>query len=250
MGVVEKYHEAIRSILESISHEKDSIARAAVLIADALAAERTIFLGHGGAHSGMLLEELFYRAGGLAAMNPMFDEAVYLGNGAVRATKMERTPGYGRMIIDRYGVGKDDVVLIITSVGITTMAVDEALEARARGARVIALTSTSFAENTPKDHPSRHPEGHNLHELADVFLNCHVPVGDAVLRVEGVEERFGASSTVALSYLAHQLTSEVVRVLHARGIEPELWQSSNTPGGDDANRRNIDKYRPRVRALG
>ena len=249
MSAIADYQRGVVSILERIAAGRDSIHSAAQIIADAIADDKVIYVGHGGAHSGMILEETFYRAGGLACMNPMLDEAVFLGHGATRSTRMERTPGYGRTVVDLYGIAKDDVLLIITSVGITTMAIDEALEARERGARIIALTSTSFAENTPSDHPSRHPEGHNLHEIADLFLDCHVPLGDAVVAIDGVDEKVGPTSTVALAYLSHQLIAQVVAILHSRGITPPLWQSSNTTGGDEANRENIEKYRHRAKHL-
>ncbi len=249
MSVVTEYHQAITSILDQIAGNREALADAANMMADAIEEDRVIFVGHGGAHSGMLLEELFYRAGGLACLNPMMDEGVFLGRGATRSTKMERTPAYGRTVVNLYGVGKGDVVLMITSVGITSMAIDETLEAKDRGARVIALTSTSFAEHTPKGHPSRHPSGLNLHELADIFLDCHVPVGDAALKRSGVDQKFGPTSTIALTYLAHQLMAQLVAVLHERGITPPLWQSSNTPGGDEANRHYIEKYRHRVKHL-
>ena len=250
MSVISRYHKGITSILEGIAKEGKSISQAAGLIAEAIAEDKVIFIGHGGAHSELLLEELFYRAGGLACVNPMMDEGVFLGHGATRATQMERMLGYGRRVIDIYGVAERDVHMIISSDGTTHMAIDEALEARERGANIIALSSNEFAEKTPKDHPSRHPSGHSLKDLADIFLDCHVPFGDALVELEGVEQKFGASSTVALAYLAHQLMAEVVNILNSKDISPPLWQSSNTPGGDEANLQYIEKYRSRVKHLG
>jgi uncharacterized phosphosugar-binding protein len=34
--------------------------------------------------------------------------------------------------------------------------------------------------------------------------------------------------------------------LVARGIEPPIWRSGNTPGEDDANNRLLDRFRHRV----
>lgn len=248
--IVETYYGEVERILRKIRDEEgESIDRAAQLIADRIEEDELIYLGNGGGHSSMGLEELFYRAGGLACINPMLDGGINLTHGAIRSTKMERTAGYGRTVIDIYGIDKGDVVMIITAVGTTTMAIDEALECKDRGAKIIAITSTSFAENIPPGHPSRHPSSKNLHELADIFVNCHVPMGDAVLELEGIEQKFAPVSTIALTFAEEAIVARVVEILVERGIEPPIWRSANTPGGDEANQKYIEKYGPRVKLL-
>jgi uncharacterized phosphosugar-binding protein len=249
MSIVSKYLDIVLDLLESIKQERVAIDEAAKLIADRIEEDGLVYIGNGGAHSGIGLEELFYRAGGLACMSPMMDEGVYLTNGAVRTTIVERIPGYGQTVVDIYGVEKGDVVIITTSVGITSMAIDEALECKERGAKVIAITSTSFAENTPPGHPSRHPSNKNLHELADVFVDCHVPYGDAVLQLDGLQQKFAPCSTIALTFVANAIVARVVQLLHERGIEPPIWKSPHTPGGDAVNSRYIERYATRIKHL-
>lgn len=249
MSIVGRYHREIKAILARVYTERPAIDAAAELMTEAILENRLIYVGHGGAHSTMGLEELFYRAGGLACMSPMFDEAVCLLNGAIRATKIERAPGYGRTVVSNHGVGPGDVVIITTSVGITSMAVDEALAVKELGAKLIAITSTAFAEHTPAGHVARHPSNENLHELADVFINCHVPYGDAVLSLPGFRHSVGPSSTAALSFAGNALVIRTVEMLTERGIDPPVWRSSNTPGGDEANKHLIEEYGPRVKHL-
>ncbi len=249
MNIMKTYSEEIKRILALVNQERDKIQSAALLFADAVEQDRLIYVGHGGAHSAMGLEELFYRAGGLACICPMFDEGVSLIGGAVRATKMERTHGYGRTVVKLYGVKEGDVVLITTSVGITSMAIDEALEVKEVGAKLVVITSTSFAEGTPAEHPARHPSHKNLHDLADVFINCHVPFGDAVLKLPRLKQSFGPTSTAALSFAGNSVIIETIKLLKQRGIDPPIWKSSNTPGGDASNRHLIEKYHPRIRHL-
>ena len=181
MDLLDQYHRRIVEIINAIEAEQEAIDRAAKLVAECVEQDRLVFLGTGGAHGCIGLEEVFYRAGGLSCMNPMLDGGVCLVNGAVRTTKMERLSGYGRTVVDIYGVAQNDLVIIAAPVGITAMAIDEALECKERGAKVIGIATTTFAENTPPGHPSRHPSNKNLHEIVDVFVNCHVPFGDAVL---------------------------------------------------------------------
>lgn len=249
MSIVGRYHEEIKTILSRVHAERASIDAAAELMSEAIIENRLIYVGNGGAHSTMGLEELFYRAGGLACVSPMFDEAVCLINGAIRATKIERAPEYGRTVVSNYGVGRGDVVIITTSVGITSMAIDEALAVKEVGAKLIAITSTAFAEQTPAGHAARHSSNENLHELADVFINCHVPYGDAVLSLPGFRHSFAPSSTAALSFAGNALVIRTIEMLTERGSEPPVWRSSNTPGGDQANQHLIEEYGPRVKHL-
>lgn len=249
MDLLDAYHQTVVEIIYAIAGEEASIDKAAQLIADCVEHDRLIYLGTGGAHGCIGLEEVFYRAGGLACMNPMLDGGVCLVNGAVRTTQMERLVGYGRTVVDIYGVGKNDLVIIAAPVGITTMAIDEALECKERGAKVIGIATTSFAENTPPGHPSRHPSNKNLHEIVDVFVNCHVPFGDAVLELDGLDQKFAPISTIALAFTENAIIARAIEILVQQGIKPPIWQSANTPGGDEANAKNIEKYRPRVMKL-
>ena len=83
-----------------------------------------------GGHSNMAAEEAFYRAGGLAAMNPLLDAGTNLIHGALRSTYVERTPGYAKAVLDAYGIASGDVLIIANAYGINAMTVDCALECK------------------------------------------------------------------------------------------------------------------------
>lgn len=249
MDPLEQYYTQVSAILDHIAAEEDSIDAAATLVADTVAAGRVVFVGTGGAHGCMGIEELFYRAGGLACISPMLDGGVYLMYGALRTTKMERLHEYGRVVVDLYGVSEGDLVIVAAPVGITPMCIDEALEAKERGATVIGIATTSFAENVPHGHPARHPSNKSLDQIADVFVNCHVPFGDAVVEVPGVSQKFGPTSSIALAFTENAIVARAIELLVERGIEPPVWQSANTTGGDEANRAHIEHYQTRVRHL-
>jgi uncharacterized phosphosugar-binding protein len=129
------------------------------------------------------------------------------------------------------------------------MTIDLALECKERGANVIGIAASSFAENTPSDHPSRHPSNKSLQDIVDVFIDCHVPFGDAVLELDGVDQKFAPTSTIALAFTEHAIIAQAIEILWQKGIEPPIWQSANTPGGDEAAAKYKEKYRPRVKHL-
>jgi uncharacterized phosphosugar-binding protein len=89
----QRYLSGVVALLEEIAQEdRNTIRAAAELVADTVAAEGLIHI-FGTGHSHMLAEEMFYRAGGLAAVNPILVESLMLHTGAENSTRLERQPG-------------------------------------------------------------------------------------------------------------------------------------------------------------
>ena len=199
----------------------------------------------------MGVEEMFARAGGFACINGILDHGVNLSNGGFRAMKIERTPSYANAVLESFGVGKtpDEVLIIINAYGINCMTVDCALYAKKHGVTSIAITSTTFAEKIPKDHPARHPTGANLYQSVDIFINNHLPYGDAILEVEGCEQNMGATSTFCNCFAIHFLCVETAKYLVSKGYTPPIFRSGNLPGGDEFNKSMVEKYEGKARLL-
>lgn len=229
--------------------EKENILRAAEMVADQIAADKLIFAYGPGGHSNMGPQEIFFRAGGLMHVNAMLDEGTLLSGGALRSMAMERTPGYGKVVMDDYNLQKDDLLIIINAYGINSATIDAALEAQKRGVKTIGVTSVKHAKLSAFDHPARHPSKKNLYELVDMVLDSKVEIGDAVLEIPNFEQKIAAMSTFANAYLLNSMVSEAIAILVSRGIHPPVWQSGNSPGGDEANARFIDQFRDRIKKL-
>lgn len=244
------YYEAVVSVLRAIEEqEKASIDRAAAVLAEKIAEDRLIHVIGPGGHSNMAVEEVLWRAGGLAPVNGILDAGTNLIHGAKRSNIIERTPGYAKGVLDAYGVGAGDVLVIVNAYGINAMTIDCALECKKRGVTSVAITSDSFAKTVPKDAPARHPSGLNLYEIADIYINNHLPLGDAVVEIEGMEQKMGPTSTFANSFTINLLMIRTAEKLLAMGIQPPVWTSANLPGGDELNKRYEEKYFPRVKHL-
>jgi uncharacterized phosphosugar-binding protein len=69
------------------------------------------------------------------------------------------------------------------------------------------------------------------------------------MELPGVTERTAAVSTFANAFTLNWLTTATIAKLSAKGIDPPLWRSGNAPGGDEANRKFIDRFKERVRKL-
>jgi uncharacterized phosphosugar-binding protein len=244
------YLAGIHDLLQRIEAEESaSIAAAAGLLADQIAADRLVHIYGPGGHSNLAAQEVFFRAGGLMHIVAILDEGTLLSNGALRSMAIERTPGYGRIVVRDRELGEGDLLILVNAYGINAALIDAALEARERGVRLIGISSRTHAEQTAPDHPARHPTGQNLHDLVDVAIDSKVPIGDAIVDVPGVSERIAAVSTFANAYVLNTLTLHTITQLVARGIEPPVWRSGNAPGGDEANNRFLGRFRHRVPTL-
>ena len=156
---------------------------------------------------------------------------------------------YGSIVINDYGIGKDDLLIVVNAYGINSATIDSALTARKNGAKVIGISSVEHASTCPLDHPARHPSKKNLHEIVDCHVDCKVKLGDATIKLEGFEQKIGALSTYANAYVMNSIVVEAINILVNKGINPPVWRSGNCPGGDEWNNQFIERFRGKVRCL-
>lgn len=250
MGFVDRYaHEVFALMQRFLDEERASLDAAAALVADAVADDRLVHVFGTGGHSVMGAEEVFFRAGGLVAVNAILDEGVMLGHGALRSGLVERTPGYARAVLDYHRVAAGDTLVIVNAYGINACTIDAALVARERGCSTIGVTSVALQRALPQGHPSRHPSGYDLCDHVDVVVDTKVPMGDALVEVAGVRQKVGASSTFGNALAMNAIMGRAIERLAERGIEPPIWQSANSPGGDEANAAHVLAFRDRVKKL-
>lgn len=251
MSLVDDFYLKINQLIkEFIEKEGNNIKKAAKLMAESIKNDELIHVFGTGGHSYMAAEEMFYRAGGLVPINPIFDGGVTVANGAVRSTKIERTPGYAKAILDPLKLEEDGKIIIISNVyGINSVTIESALEAKKRGMTVIAVTSVEHSKNLPRDAHSRHSSKKNLFEIADIVLDVPVPIGDAILDIEGLDVKTAPCSTILVSFCLNALVAETIQTLIKMGIDPPVWKSANILGGDEYNKKYIDKYRERIKNM-
>lgn len=244
------YHRAVSDLMTRIlDEEPEAVLEAAEVLAEQISADRLVHVYGPGGHSNLASQEIFFRAGGLMHVSAILDEGTLMSNGALRSMAMERTPGYGKVVIDDARLGPDDVLVLVNAYGINAALIDAALTARERGATTIGVSSREHADSTAPDHPARHPSAANLHQVVDHFIDTKVPVGDAVMEIGGAVERTGPVSTFANAFTLNWLVMATIEKLVARGVEVPIWRSGNAPGGDEANGRFLDRFYGRVRSL-
>jgi len=246
----QSYFDATTALMQRILiEERDPLNRAAGRVADQIAADRLVHVYGPGGHSNLAAQEIFFRAGGLMHVSAILDEGTLLSNGALRSMAIERTTGYGKVVIADARLGEVDLLILVNAYGINAALIDAALEAKRRGVFVIGINSHAHANASAPCHPARHPTKQNLHDLVDIAIDCKVPIGDALIPVPGMTEQIGAVSTFANGFALNCLVIRTVAMLMERGIEPPIWRSGNAPGGDEANAKFLAQFQDRVRKL-
>ena len=244
------YYKSIIENLELVnSTQSENIAKAGKLMADAIEQDRLISVYGGGGHTTLPVGEMFFRAGGLSCINPIMETGLSVFNQALKYLELERTVNYGSAIVKYYNLQKDDVLIIFHNIGINPATIDAAMEAKKRGVKIIAVSSSYWQEEIPEDYFIRHPNKTNLFDYADVCINDFNPVGDAVVTVPGLDTPIAPASNIVDFYIAHLLEIETVHQCIQRGITPPVWNSANAPGGDEKNAKYLEKYSPRVKML-
>lgn len=245
-SAVEQFHRVVRDQLEELwRHQRGGVEQAGAWLAEVLRQERWLFT-FGTGHSHLLALEPFYRAGGLARVKPILADDLMLHRSASASTLAEREPGRAERLLDWHGVGRGDLLLVASNSGRNVVPVEMALGARARGARVIALTNRRHAAQ----HASRHPSGWKLADVVDLVLDNAGVAGDAAVEVAGPAGRFhaGPTSTLTGAFLVHAVVLSGMEQALAAGWRPEVFESSNAHG-DAHNETLLARYRPLVPGL-
>ena len=172
------YLPKVTQLLNRIENEQyDNIRAAAKLMADAIAADRLIHVYGGGGHTTLPVGEMFFRAGGLCCINPCMETGLSVFNQAQKYLALERCVNYGRAIMEYYDLQRGDLLIIFHNIGTNAATIDAALQAKEAGAKIIAVSSSDWQDNIPKDYELRHPSRKNLFDLADVCIDDYNPLG-------------------------------------------------------------------------
>lgn len=241
--------KAFENIERVKKEQAENIKAAGKLMADAIEQDKLISVYGGGGHTTLAMGEMFFRAGGLANINPIMETGLSVFNQALKYLEFERCVNFGASIMKYYDLQKDDLLIIFHNIGINPATIDAALEAKKRGVKIIAVSSSYWQDEMPADHFIRHPSKKNLFELADVCIDDYNPVGDTIVNVPGFDTPIAPVSNIVDFTIAHFLEIECVRECVARGITPPVWRSANAPGGDEFNAKYLKKYKPQIKSL-
>lgn len=231
------FEHSQKKLAEVMDNAIPSILAAADLVTETCKKGGRFYV-FGSGHSHMIAEELYLRAGGMALVHAILPPELMLHEMTLKSTALERLEGYAYALADLYKMDEKDTLMVISNSGRNPVPVEMCLAAKAKGTKVIAMTSMQHSSGCD----SRHSSGKKMYEIADVTIDTCVEKGDAVFRVEGVSTGVGPTSSIVGITIAEALICQVMDNLAKAGMEPPVFCSSNVDGGDEKNQWLYDTY--------
>ncbi|MCI8376449.1 MAG: SIS domain-containing protein [Lachnospiraceae bacterium] len=219
-------------LAEVKASEQEHIEAAAQLFADSII-NGGIIQAFGAGHSNAGALELTHRAGGFIPTKNIKEPA----GGAYEVVE-----GVGTTFMKKVDVREHDVVVVISNSGRNPLPLEIALGSKAKGAKVIAVTSLTASKGLT----SRHSSGKRLFEVADVVLDNRIPTGDSCLELEGVDTKICGMSTITTAVLMQAVTYRAAEIMVERGYQPPVYKSQNIDGGREYNEKLEKKYLDRL----
>jgi uncharacterized phosphosugar-binding protein len=246
----ERYLTACERLLARVHAQESLIHGAADLFADTILRGRMVHLFASG-HSRIMVEEMWPRYGSFPGFNPIvelsltFHNLVVGANGQRQAMFLENVPGFAARILRNFDIKEGDSALVISSSGCNVVPVEMAEEFQKRGVKVVALISQEHSDAST----SRHRDGRKLQDFADLVLDTGAPVGDAMVKIEGLDTPVAPGSTVGGCLVVNAIKAEVAERLTRAGHPPKVLTAGAVCGAEKATELFEAAYDEHARRL-
>ncbi len=229
------YLTKCRALIGVVETQTSAIAQAADWFAQTILAGRMVHV-FGSGHSRIMVEEMWPRYGSFPGFNPIvelslsFHNLVVGANGQRQAMFLENVSGLAERILRNFDLAPTDSALVISSSGCNVVPIEIAEQFQKRGVRVVAIISKAHSEAST----SRHADGKKLQDFADLTLDTGAPVGDAMVRIAGLDTPVAPGSTVGGCLLVNSIKAEVAARLTKAGQPPTVLSGAAVVGAERA----------------
>ncbi len=236
--------------MAAVEHQQSAIQQAADWFADTILAGRMVHL-FGCGHSRILVEEMWPRYGSFPGFNPIvelslsFHNLVVGSNGQRQAMFLENVNGLAESILRNFDVSSRDAALVASSSGCNIVPMEMAEGFQRRGVKVVVIVSKQHSAASR----SRHPGGKKLPDFADLVLDTGAPVGDAMVRIDGLATPVSPGSTVGGCLLVNSIKAEVAWRLTRAGQPPTVLTAAAVVGAEKATALFESAYDEHARRL-
>jgi uncharacterized phosphosugar-binding protein len=227
-----------------------AIETASQWAAEAIAADGLVHL-FGTGHSRIPVEEMFPRYGSFPGFNPIvelsmtFHTQVVGANGQRQAMYIERMPGLAEVILSNFTFGSKDVMVVFSAGGTTAVPVEMARGAKARGLRVIAVTSVAQSMSSEIDPAA----GARLLDEADLVIDLCTPPADAMVAIPGLDTPVGPGSTLSAVAIVNSFKVRTAELLMEKGALPPVITRASVVGADRSRELFDNAYREHARRI-
>jgi uncharacterized phosphosugar-binding protein len=235
MTVTEDYLQKCAKIIQAIKAQKREIEKAAELFAASILAGRMVHV-FGSGHSRIMVEEMWPRYGSFPGFNPIvelsltYHNNVVGANGQRQAMYLENVSGLAERILRNFGLSDQDTALVISSSGCNIVPIEMAELFQQKKIKVVALITKEHSEKSV----SKRADGKKLSDFADVILDTGAPVGDSMIRIDGLQTPVSPGSTVGGVIIVNSIKAEVARLLTEAGQPPKVLTASSVMEAEKA----------------
>lgn len=235
MTPTQDYLIKCKQILEVVSQQEAYILKAAQWFSKTILAGRMVHV-FGSGHSRIMVEEMWPRYGSFPGFNPIvelsltFHNLVVGANGQRQAMFLENVSGLAERILRNFDITSEDTALIISSGGSNIVPIEMAEQFQKRNVKVVVVITKLHAEKSS----SKRADGKKLYDFADLILDTGAPVGDSMVKIQGLDTPVSPGSTVGGALLVNSLKAEVARLLTEAGQPPKVLTSGNLVGAERA----------------
>src|SRR5712671_137674 len=229
------YLSHCRRLIDAVAAQQSAIRKAADWFAKTILAGRMVHI-FGSGHSRIMVEEMWPRYGSFPGFNPIvelslsFHNLVVGANGQRQAMFLENTSGLAERILRNFALRPEDCAFVISSSGCNLVPIEMAEGFQKRGLKVVVIISRRHSEASA----SKHPAGKKLQNFADLVLDTGAPVGDAMVKIPGLETPVAPGSTIGGCLLVNAIKAEVAARLTQAGAPPKVLSAAAVVGAERA----------------
>ena len=236
MDVKKQYFELIKQRISDVYElNKDKMKKVASMFGECMESKGVVQLV-GFKHSEEFVNELNYRAGGIAPYHALKFRDLVL-NEKYSQDKIDSGEAYSDLSVvdlfyNHYQMDDRDMFCLVSFYGDEPILEEIAKRAKAKGQKVVVVLNVKSNKG-------------NLLDYADEYLDMGADEVDVAQYIDG--NPVGQLSSTSTNVMAQMLTAEVYNYYVSQGKEAPVLLSANVKGADIHNNSLTDPYERRVR---
>ncbi len=244
------YLTQCRGLIDTVEAQHSAIAHPADWFTEPILAGRMVHV-FGSGHSRIMVEEMWPRYGSFPGFNPIvelslsFHNLVVGSNGQRQAMFLENVSGLAERILRNFDLSEQDSALVVSSSGCNVVPIEMAEVFQKRGVRVVSIISRAHSDAST----SKRSDGKKLQDFSDLVLDTGAPIGDAMVKIEGLDTPVAPGSTVGGCLLVNSIKAEVAHRLTQAGQPPKVLSGAVVVGAERATELFESAYDEHARRL-